>query len=116
MNRRRSVFGFASTLETGFRFWNSGRSFPIASFSEAPRAANALPYPTRFVRAFVRVLVWKVLLIASSSVCGWKQPFFELAGSDGAIVLGSTGRGQLPVSSWSSQTWPGGAFDRGPPG
>ena len=104
MNRRRSVFGFESTLETGFRFWNSGRSFPIASFSEAPRAANALPYPTRFVRAFVRVLVSKVLLIASNSVCGWKQPFFELAGSDEANVLGSTGSWQFPVSSRPSKT------------
>jgi hypothetical protein len=75
------VFGFESTSETGFRFAKSGRNLPIASLSEAPRPANASPYPTRFVRALVRVLVLKVSLMASNSTWGWKQPFFADAGS-----------------------------------
>jgi hypothetical protein len=56
------------------------------------------------LRAFERVLVLKVSLIASNSVCFWKQPFREEAGIEEAKVEGSVGSLQLPESSRPSKT------------
>ena len=55
------VAGSASAAETGFRFANSGLRAPIASFSEAPRAAKASPKPCSTRWLFARVAVSKVL-------------------------------------------------------
>ena len=55
------MVGSASAAETGLRFSNSGLRAPIASFSEAPRAAKASPKPIRTRRLFSRVAVSKVL-------------------------------------------------------
>ena len=67
---------------------NSGSRLSIASLSEVPRPAKALPKPTRLVRALVRVAVSKVLLMSSNSVCAWKQPFSASSGIELAKVAG----------------------------
>ena len=55
------VVGAASAAETGLRLANNGLRAPIASFSEAPRAANASPKPWRTRWLFSRVAVSNVL-------------------------------------------------------
>jgi hypothetical protein len=55
------VAGSARARETGLRFAKRGLSAPIASFSEAPRAANASPKPCSTRWLFSRVAVSKVL-------------------------------------------------------
>ena len=61
--------GSVRASETGCRFANSGFSDSIAWFSEAPRAAKALPKPSRTLRLASRVWVSKVLPMSSNSVC-----------------------------------------------
>ena len=53
--RTSRVVGSDRAFETGRRLANSGLSDSIAWFRLAPRAANALPKPSRFWRLYSRV-------------------------------------------------------------
>ena len=108
--RRKRVDGSIRTFVTGRRPRNSGCRLEIASLSEVPRPAKALPKPSRLVRTAVRVFVSKVLAMSSNSVCVWKHPFRALAGIESEKPLASTGSAQLPLSSVPSKVKPSGAF------
>ena len=83
----------------------------MASFSDAPRPAKAPPKPTRFSRAALRVLLSNVLLIASNSVCSWKQPSFACSGISSEKLAGSVGMSHSAASPSfvPSKMWPSSA-------
>ncbi len=75
------VVGSDRAFETGRRFANRGLRASIAWFNEAPRAANALPKPSRFFRLASRVGVSKVLPMSSNSVCWVSASSCSVSGS-----------------------------------
>ena len=68
-NRTSRVVGSESASDTGRRFANSGLRDSIAWFRLAPRAAKALPNPSRTCRLYSRVGVSNVFPMSSNSTC-----------------------------------------------